>query len=84
MGCPGREQPEWPPDKALEPVTDNEYVLDTSVADIGCNYEWQVAVEAGRADGTSVEISEPSEKWSFWWVGECPEEDTTRGTPTGP
>jgi len=84
LGCPGREQPEWPPDKALEPVTDNEYVLDTSVADIGCNYEWQVAVEAGRADGTSVEISEPSEKWSFWWVGECPEEDTTSGTPTGP
>ncbi|MBM3149542.1 MAG: serine/threonine protein kinase, partial [Chloroflexi bacterium] len=82
LGCPGREPPKWPPDKALEPVTDNKYVLDASVADIGCNYEWQVVVKAGRADGTSVEISEPSEKWSFWWVDSC--KPTPKPTPPKP
>jgi serine/threonine protein kinase len=63
LDCP--EEPQSPED-VTERVRDN--VLEVFPPLRGCNYVWQVVVIRERADGTTVEISRPSEVWSFWWI----------------
>ena len=54
--------------------------MGASVDDLGCNYKWKVVAIREREDGTPVEISKPSEEWSFWWV--IPSPITPTATPT--
>ena len=70
LDCPGRPRSEWPPEKAAR-VRDTRYTLTIPLTDRGCNYQWQVVVIQEKEDGTSIEISGPSEEWSFWWVISC-------------
>jgi len=64
LGCAG-EQSQWPQDRT-ERVQVNQ--LEAPLGMRGCNYAWKVVVMREGTDGTLVEISEPSEEWSFWWV----------------
>jgi hypothetical protein len=69
--CPTRlQRSDWPPTKTPQ-VRDKEYLLKVPQTDRECNYKWQVVVIQEKEDGTSCEISEWSEAWSFWWRISC-------------
>jgi tetratricopeptide (TPR) repeat protein len=81
LDCPGRPRSEWPPEKGAW-VRDTGYTLTIPLTDLGCNYQWQVVVIQEKKDGTPIEISEPSEERSFWWVISCGPMPTRPPTPT--
>lgn len=62
LGC---DIPQWP-----QPWTEQVQarILQVFPPDRGCNYAWKIVVARSDADGTLVEISEPSQEWNFWWV----------------
>jgi len=70
LDCSGKPRSEWPQDKTAR-VRDTRYTLTIPLADRGCNYQWQVVVIQEKEDGSLLEISGPSEEWSFWWVISC-------------